>query len=140
MGLVLSRLFQVITGRRSIKSLAKHSPHPPDAHVQEEAPGMDEGMAERDQLYQRAEKLSAMLATAADDLTGAVADVNAGGSLPSPGPTCERILVLYLLYAFQARHVREDLSSACHMSFRLSEKGLQNSRARSNTCQMDSWQ
>ena len=39
---------------------------------------MDEGMAERDQLYQRAEKLSAMLAAAAGDLTGAVADVNAG--------------------------------------------------------------
>lgn len=39
---------------------------------------MDEGMAERDQLYQRAEKLSAMLASAAEDLTGAVADVNAG--------------------------------------------------------------
>ena len=39
---------------------------------------MDEGMAERDHLYQRAEKLSAMLATAAEDLTGAVADVNAG--------------------------------------------------------------
>ena len=49
--------------------------------MKDEAANMDEGMAERDQLYQRAEKLSAMLSTAAEDLTGAVADVNAGTAL-----------------------------------------------------------
>ena len=53
---------------------------------------MDESMAERDQLYQRAEKLSAMLATAADDLKGAVDDVNAG-MLFCSGSTLQTVLV-----------------------------------------------